>query len=60
MMVPNNSEDNTMKDEDKVDISALMALGDIAHGEKVLKNVQLVIQLKLVEVIKSDQHYIMW
>ena len=31
------SEDITMKAEDKVDISALMALGDIAHGEKVFK-----------------------
>ena len=32
-----NSEENTMKADDKVDISALMALGDIAHGEKVFK-----------------------
>ena len=31
------SKENTMKAEDKVDISALMALGDIAHGEKVFK-----------------------
>ena len=31
------SEDIIMKAEDKVDISALMALGDIAHGEKVFK-----------------------
>ena len=31
------SEKNTMKADDKVDISALMALGDIAHGEKVFK-----------------------
>ena len=31
------SEENTMKADDKVDISALMALGDIAHGEKVFK-----------------------
>jgi cytochrome c len=31
------SEENTMKGDDKVDISALMALGDIAHGEKVFK-----------------------
>ena len=31
------SEENTMKVDDKVDISALMALGDIAHGEKVFK-----------------------
>ena len=31
------SEENTMKTDDKVDISALMALGDIAHGEKVFK-----------------------
>ena len=31
------SEDNTMKADDKVDISALMALGDITHGEKVFK-----------------------
>ena len=31
------SEENTMKIDDKVNISALMALGDIAHGEKVFK-----------------------
>ena len=31
------SEKNTVKADDKVDISALMALGDIAHGEKVFK-----------------------
>ena len=31
------SEENTMKADDKVDISALMALGDIAHGDKVFK-----------------------
>ena len=31
------SEESTMKADDKVDISALMALGDIAHGEKVFK-----------------------
>ena len=31
------SEENTMKSDDKVDISALMALGDLAHGEKVFK-----------------------
>ena len=31
------SEENTMKADDQVDISALMALGDIAHGAKVFK-----------------------
>ncbi len=31
------SEENTIKADDKVDISALMALGDITHGEKVFK-----------------------
>ena len=31
------SDEKTMKADDKVDISALMALGDIAHGEKVFK-----------------------
>ena len=31
------SKENVTKVEDKVDISALMALGDIAHGEKVFK-----------------------
>ena len=31
------SEESTTKSDDKVDISALMALGDIAHGEKVFK-----------------------
>ncbi len=40
--IPNNdakqvSEENATKVEDKIDISALMALGDIAHGEKVFK-----------------------
>ena len=30
-------EKNTIKVEDKVDISALMALGDLTHGEKVFK-----------------------
>ncbi len=31
------SKENTMKADEKVDISALMALGDITHGEKVFK-----------------------
>ena len=31
------NEIDTTKVEDKVDISALMALGDMAHGEKVFK-----------------------
>ena len=40
--LPNNdtnpvNEENAIKVEDKVDISALMALGDLAHGEKVFK-----------------------
>ena len=29
--------ENTIKADDKVDISALMALADVAHGEKVFK-----------------------
>ena len=33
----NISEEDTAKVEDKVDISALMALGDITHGVKVFK-----------------------
>ena len=33
----NISKEDTAKVEDKVDISALMALGDITHGEKVFK-----------------------
>ena len=33
----NISEEDTAKVEDKVDISALMALGDVTHGEKVFK-----------------------
>ena len=33
----NISVEDTVKVEDKVDISALMALGDITHGEKVFK-----------------------
>ena len=40
--LPNNNtnqvnEENAIKVEDKVDISALMALGDLTHGEKVFK-----------------------
>ena len=31
------SKENAVKTEEKVDISALMALGDITHGEKVFK-----------------------
>ena len=31
------NEESTIKVEDKVDISALMALGDLTHGEKVFK-----------------------
>ena len=31
------SKENTMETDEKVDISALMALGDITHGEKVFK-----------------------
>ena len=31
------SKENVVKTEEKVDISALMALGDITHGEKVFK-----------------------
>ena len=30
--------------EDKIDIAALMAMGDAISGEKIFKNVQLVIQ----------------
>ena len=33
----NITKEDTAKVEDKVDISALMALGDITHGEKVFK-----------------------
>ena len=31
------STSTTSKDEEKIDIAALMAMGDIAHGEKVFK-----------------------
>ena len=31
------STSTTTKDEEKIDISALLAMGDIAHGEKVFK-----------------------
>jgi len=30
--------------EEKIDIAALMAMGDVTAGEKILKNVQLAIQ----------------
>ena len=42
---------------EKVDISALLALGDITHGEKFLKNVPHVIWLIKEEKIKSDRLY---
>ena len=32
-----NSQTSSQTTEDKIDISALMAMGDIAHGEKVFK-----------------------
>ena len=31
------SDATTIKDEEKIDIAALLAMGDIAHGEKVFK-----------------------
>ena len=44
--------------EKVVDIAALMALGDVASGEKIFKNVQLAIQLIKVANIKLAQLYI--
>ena len=38
-VVSSNNETNSETNEEKVDISALMAMGDINTGEKVLKNV---------------------
>ena len=44
-VVTASSQSGSETIEEKVDISALMAMGDIATGEKFLKNVQLVTQL---------------
>ena len=40
-----STESNSEVKDKKVDIAALMAMGDVASGEKVFKNVQLVTQL---------------
>ena len=45
--------------EEKVDIAALMAMGDVAVVKKFLKNVLHVTQLIKVEKIKLVQHFIM-
>ena len=45
--------------EEKIDIAALMAMGDITLGEKVFKNVLLVTQLLKVEKIILVLLYIM-
>ena len=41
-----NAQSTLEMTEKKIDIAALMALGDLATGEKVLKNVQHVTQLE--------------
>ena len=46
--------------EEKINIAALMAMGDLATGEKVFKNVQRVTQLSKVEKIILDLLCIMW
>ena len=43
--VVSKTEASSEKTKEKVDMAALIALGDIATGKKVLKNVQLVIRL---------------
>ena len=43
--------------ESQVDISALLAMGDVEHGKKVLKNVLLVIALIKVEKIRLVQSF---
>ena len=43
----------TEKAVEAVDIKTLLAMGDLAHGEKVLKNVQLAIWLQRTEKTKS-------
>ena len=51
------SNTSTEVTKEKVDIAALMTMGDISHGEKVLKNVRLVILLlKEVRTI-LDLHF---
>ena len=47
------------EEEVEVDISALMAQADLAHGEKFLKNVLHVTQYKQVGETKLDQLYTM-
>jgi len=43
--------------EEKIDIVAIMALGDVQLEKKYSKNVQLVILLKRVELTKLDLHF---
>lgn len=52
-----NQISQTKNQEEEVDISALLAMGTVAHGETVFKNVALVIQFKKVGKIKLAQHY---
>ena len=55
----NSAGSSPEKIEEKIERTALMAMGDIASGEKFLKNVQLVILLLRVAKIILVQHYIM-
>ena len=55
----NTTQSTAETTEIKTDISALMALGDLATGEKVFKNVQHAIQLIRVEKIILVRHYTM-
>ena len=38
-VVASNTQSSVVTTEEKIDISSLMAMGDLATGEKVLKNV---------------------
>ena len=57
--VATNTQTTSETNNEKIDIAALMALGDLAAGEKVLKNVQLVTRLLREERMPLDQHCIM-
>ena len=42
--VATSIESSSETTEEKIDIAAFLAMGDLQHGEKFLKNVQLVTQ----------------
>ena len=58
-VVATSAQSASKTTEEKIDIVALMSMGDLAVGEKVFKNVQHVTQLLKEEKIILVQHYIM-